>query len=121
MGELIVKRGGEARSPLPAYTSLRSEGTVSRHPLASPPRCCVSSALLLGRGIDNTYYTYYYFSMRDKDLLKFFLQNGWKLDRINGSHHILKKDDKTEIIPVHGRDIPKGLLNAILKRNGFKI
>ena len=58
--------------------------------------------------------------MRDKDLLKFFLQNGWKLDRINGSHHILKKDDKTEIIPVHGRDIPKGLLNAILKRNGFK-
>ena len=40
-----------SRSPPPAYTSLRSEGAVSRHPLASPPRWYVSSVLLWGRYI----------------------------------------------------------------------
>lgn len=58
--------------------------------------------------------------MRDKDLLKLLLQNGWKDVRQRGSHHRLVKDDKVEVIPIHGRDIPKGLLNAILKRTGLK-
>lgn len=58
--------------------------------------------------------------MRDKDLLKLLLDNGWVLKRINGSHHFLQKGDKTETIPVHGKDIPKGLLNKILKETGLK-
>lgn len=58
--------------------------------------------------------------MRDKDLVKLLLRNGWKIDRINGSHHILIKGNKTEVIPVHGKDVKVGFLNAILKRNGFK-
>ncbi len=58
--------------------------------------------------------------MKDKDLLKLLQKNGWKIERIHGSHHILIKGDKTEIVPVHGRDVPIGLLNAILKRTGFK-
>ena len=48
---LIVKEGGEARSPPSAYTSLRSEGTGGRHPLASPRRWYVRLALLRGRYI----------------------------------------------------------------------
>ena len=32
--------------------------------------------------------------MKDKDLLKLFLKNGWKEKRIHGSHHILEKDGK---------------------------
>ena len=58
--------------------------------------------------------------MRDKDLLKLLLKNGWKEVNIRGSHHILQKDGRTEVVPVHGKDVPKGLLNAILKRTGLK-
>ena len=58
-------------------------------------------------------------SMRDKELLKLLLKHGWKVIRINGSHHILQKEGNTETIPVHGRDVPKGLLIKILKRCGL--
>ena len=58
--------------------------------------------------------------MRDKDLLKLLLQNGWHVVNINGSHHKLRKGNPTEVIPIHGKDVPSGLLNAILKRTGLK-
>ncbi len=58
--------------------------------------------------------------MRDKDLLDLLLKNGWKIDRIQGSHRILKKDGQTEVVPVHGKDVPTGLLNKILKSTGLK-
>ena len=58
--------------------------------------------------------------MKDKDLLKLLLQNGWTLERVKGSHHVLKKDGQTEVIPTHGQDVPTGLLNKILKRTGLK-
>ncbi len=58
--------------------------------------------------------------MKDKDLLKLLKQNGWEVKRINGSHHILQKGDRTETIPIHGKDVPTGLLNAILKRTGLQ-
>jgi predicted RNA binding protein YcfA (HicA-like mRNA interferase family) len=58
--------------------------------------------------------------MKDKDLLKLLLKNGWKDVRQRGSHHRLKKDDQVEVIAVHGKDVPIGLLNAILKRTGLK-
>lgn len=58
--------------------------------------------------------------MKDKDLLNLLRKNGWEVKRIHGSHHIMQKGDKIETIPVHGRDVPTGLLNAILKRTGLK-
>ena len=58
--------------------------------------------------------------MKGKDLVKLLKENGWHIDRINGSHHVMKKDGKTEIIPVHNTDLPPGLLNAIIKRTGLK-
>ena len=58
--------------------------------------------------------------MKDKDLLKLLKKNGWELKRIHGSHHILKKGNRIETIPIHGKDVPTGLLNAILKRTGLK-
>lgn len=58
--------------------------------------------------------------MKDKDLLKLLKSNGWQVVRIQGSHHVLQKGGKTEVVPVHGKDVPKGLLNAILKRTGLK-
>lgn len=58
--------------------------------------------------------------MKDKDLLKALQKDGWKVVRIHGSHHILQKGDMTETLPVHGKDVPAGLLNKILKRTGLK-
>ena len=58
--------------------------------------------------------------MKGKELVNLLKQNGWTVDRINGSHHIMKKDNQIEVIPVHNTDIPIGLLNTILKRTGIK-
>ena len=58
--------------------------------------------------------------MKDKDLIKKLKENGWRLDRIKGSHHVMKKGNQTEIVPLHGKDVPKGLLQKILKRAGLK-
>lgn len=58
--------------------------------------------------------------MKGKDLVKLLKKHGWRIDRIRGSHYVMKKDGQTEIIPVHNTDIPIGLVNAILKRTGLK-
>lgn len=58
--------------------------------------------------------------MRDKDLLKLLKKNGWRLIRINGSHHILQKGEQTITVPIHGRDVPIGLLSRILKETGLR-
>ena len=42
--------------------------------------------------------------MSGKEVVRLLLANGWQLDRINGSHYIMKP----------------GLLNAILKQAGLK-
>lgn len=58
--------------------------------------------------------------MKGKELVRLLQKNGWHIDRIHGSHHVMKKGSQTEIIPVHNTDIPKGLANAIMKRTGLK-
>lgn len=58
--------------------------------------------------------------MKGKELVKILKMNGWILDRIKGSHHVMKKDGKTVMIPVHNTDVPKGLLTAILKDAGLE-
>ena len=58
--------------------------------------------------------------MKDRDLLKLLQKNGWVISRVQGSHHILQKDGKIEVVPTHGKDVPFGLLNKILKRTGLK-
>ncbi len=60
-------------------------------------------------------------SMKDKDLLKLLLKNGWKEININGSHHKVKKGNQSITIPVHGKDMDKGLLQAILKQAGLTL
>lgn len=59
--------------------------------------------------------------MRDKELLRRLLNDGWTLIRVNGSHHIIEKNGQTVSIPIHGKDVKKGLLNDILKKTGLII
>lgn len=56
-----------------------------------------------------------------KQLVKLLKKNGWKIQRITGSHHIMVKGDKKVPVPVHGnKDLGKGLEKAILKQTGLK-
>jgi len=59
--------------------------------------------------------------MNGKELVKILKKNGWILDRIAGSHHIMIKDGKRAVpVPVHGsKDLPKGLISAIYKQTGL--
>jgi predicted RNA binding protein YcfA (HicA-like mRNA interferase family) len=59
--------------------------------------------------------------MSGKELIRLLQQQGWVLDRIQGSHHILVREDKTLSVPVHGNsDLKKGTLNALMKQGGLK-
>ena len=50
-------------------------------------------------------------------MLKKFERAGWVVVRVNGSHHVLKKNGHTYIIPVHGkRDLGPGGTKAALKK-----
>ena len=46
--------------------------------------------------------------MTSKELLKKLLVDGWVIDRIKGSHHVIKKGNMTEIIPMHNKDYAVG-------------
>lgn len=43
--------------------------------------------------------------MYPKELLKLLLQDGWNIKRQRGSHIIIEKDDKIEVIPMHHKDL----------------
>ena len=60
--------------------------------------------------------------MNGKQLIRALKQHGWELDRIKGSHHILVREGRRSIpVPVHGnKDLPPGLVNAILKQAGVQ-
>ncbi len=51
-----------------------------------------------------------------KDLKRILLRMGFRTVRSHGSHEIMKGHGKTIIVPVHETDIPKGTLEAIIKR-----
>lgn len=57
--------------------------------------------------------------MKGRELVKLLQKKGWEIDRIRGSHYIMKKDNQTEVIPVHNTDLHPGMLHAIKKRTGL--
>jgi predicted RNA binding protein YcfA (HicA-like mRNA interferase family) len=46
---------------------------------------------------------------------------GFELERIRGSHHYYHNPEtkKSTSVPFHSKDVPKGLLNEILKEAGI--
>ncbi len=60
--------------------------------------------------------------MTGKEVIKILEQHGWKVLRINGSHHRMGKGALRTTVPVHGkRDLGKGLLAAIKKQTGVNL
>lgn len=60
--------------------------------------------------------------IKPKDLLKTLEADGWYVERIQGSHHILKHNTRTGmvVVPLHNKDLKPGTLNSILKQAGLK-
>jgi len=62
-------------------------------------------------------------SISGKELIKLLETAGWQIERVRGSHHIMRKADASArmvVVPVHGRsDIPIGTLTKILKQAGL--
>ncbi|MFZ0335976.1 MAG: type II toxin-antitoxin system HicA family toxin [Candidatus Acidiferrales bacterium] len=60
--------------------------------------------------------------VRARELIHFLVRHGYRESRQSGSHLILEHPArKTLVIPVHARDLPKGLFLRILKDAGFTL
>ena len=56
-----------------------------------------------------------------RDALKALQKLGFRLDRVEGSHHMLVKDGHpyTIVVPVHGsQPLPNGTLRSIIRISG---
>ena len=60
-------------------------------------------------------------ALTPREVIKVLEKNGFKLDRIKGSHHIYYhiETKRRVVVPLHKRDIPKGTLLEILKQAGM--
>jgi predicted RNA binding protein YcfA (HicA-like mRNA interferase family) len=60
--------------------------------------------------------------MTGRDVIAKLKAQGWRLDRVHGSHHIMVKGGHAVPVPVHGsRDIGAGLLAAIQRQSGVQL
>ena len=59
--------------------------------------------------------------MRSADLIRQLKAAGWVLDRVRGSHHVLKHPDRPGhvVVPHPKKDLGKGLVAAIRKQAGL--
>lgn len=60
--------------------------------------------------------------MKPKELIKILESDGWVVERVRGSHHIMKHPTKAgrPVIPLHNSDMKPGTYNNILKQAGLK-
>ena len=49
-------------------------------------------------------------------MLRFLERQGFELRRVNGSHHLMRKEDVQTVVPVHGnQNLKIGTLRGILR------
>ena len=59
--------------------------------------------------------------MSGKDFVKKLMKDGWELDRVKGSHHIMRKCGISLSVPVHGNEeLKPGIFNELNKKAGYK-
>ena len=57
-----------------------------------------------------------------REMVAVLRRAGWRVDRVRGSHHVMVKPDRPEVItvPVHGNTpLKPGLLSALLRLAGI--
>ena len=59
--------------------------------------------------------------MSGKDFVKKLIKDGWALDRVHGSHHIMRRNGIILSVPVHkNEDLDTGIYSELLKKAGYK-
>jgi predicted RNA binding protein YcfA (HicA-like mRNA interferase family) len=60
--------------------------------------------------------------MKHREIIKLLEADGWRHTRTSGSHAIYKHEQKPGIVvvPIHTRDLAKGIAAAILKQAGIR-
>jgi predicted RNA binding protein YcfA (HicA-like mRNA interferase family) len=60
--------------------------------------------------------------MGSREVIAMLKADGWKLDRVKGSHHVFVHDSKPGIVvvPHPKKDLPTGTLRSILRTAGLR-
>ena len=56
-------------------------------------------------------------AVRPDQLIKVLQKKGWQLERIRGSHHIMKNPEMRRVVPIpmHSKELKTGTLVAIMR------
>ena len=57
--------------------------------------------------------------VNSRKLIKLLKKDGFELVKVSGSHHKLKKGDKTVTVPHPKKDLPLGTVRNIYKQAGW--
>ena len=60
-------------------------------------------------------------AVRPRQLIRALERQGWELARTKGSHQSFRHPDRPNVVtvPVHARDLKRGMLSGILKDAGI--
>lgn len=58
--------------------------------------------------------------MNSRDLLRELIADGFTVVSVRGSHHKLRKGDKTVILPHPKKDLPRGTVESIRRQAGWR-
>ncbi len=57
-------------------------------------------------------------NIKSKEVLKILQKQGFEIKRQSGTHVILRKENKTVVVPVHREIMPVGTLKSIERQSG---
>ena len=81
----------------------------------------LSILLIASSTLDDTNYMLYNQKMTGRQIIEIMKVNGWVLDRISGSHHVMVKDGCRSIpVPIHGTKDLGIWAQKILKEAGIR-
>jgi predicted RNA binding protein YcfA (HicA-like mRNA interferase family) len=60
-------------------------------------------------------------AVKPQELIRVLERRGWQLTRTRGSHYVFKHPEFANriVVPVHGRELKRGILTAIIKDTGI--
>ncbi len=58
-------------------------------------------------------------NIKSKEVLKILQRQGFEIKRQSGTHVILRKENKTVVVPIHREVMPIGTLKSIEKQSGI--
>ena len=58
-------------------------------------------------------------NIKSKEVVKILQRQGFDIKRQSGTHVILRKENRTVVVPVHRKTMPIGTLKSIEKQSGI--